>query len=124
MPGFLYQIENKQKKAIEERTKTQGPRLLASLRVAHRRAKERYVEDKVKVVGVDVPTSIYERMEKFLAKHEGDKTMPQSKKALALACILKFLDDDAVRNPTDLPTIDEPVNSTGLPTIDEPVNPV
>lgn len=108
MPGFLYQIERRQKEVMAERD--QSTRLLATLRVAHRRAKERYVEDKVKVIGVGVPTSIHVRMEEFLKKHKGDKSMPQSKKAFALACVLKFLDDDLKREDIDLPTIDDPVN--------------
>jgi len=110
LPGFLYQIERNQKNAIELRDRTQGPRLLAKLRVAHRRAKEGYVGQKLKVIGVPAPVNVHERMEAFLAKHKGDSTMPRSKKALALACILKFLDDDAKVNPEDLPTIEDAVN--------------
>ena len=127
MSGLLFQIERKQKETIAHRDKLKSKRqkvpakmvkpqkiqaklppsapvpgslLVAKLRVAQRRAKKRYMEDKVKIIGVQAPTTIHERMEEFLSKHKGDPTMPQSKKALGLACILKFLDDDAKQIPT------------------------
>jgi hypothetical protein len=85
--GFLYQIEDRQKKAMQA---------LTAVRAAHGRANKHNPEvDRIKIIGVAVPTSVHARMEAFLAKHKGDKALPQNKKALALACVIRFLDDAA-----------------------------
>lgn len=87
MSGFLYQIEDRQKKAMQA---------LTAVRAVHGKAKKHNPEvDRVKIIGVAAPMSVHARMEAFLAKHKGDKAMPQNKKALALACVIRFLDDAA-----------------------------
>lgn len=93
---MLFQIEARQRALMEKRQSTLKKvvpiRAYPELRAAH--AKALSMTGETKVVGVQVPKEVNDRLEAFLAKTKGQEGLPASKKALALACIVKFLDEN------------------------------
>lgn len=92
---MLFQIEARQRALMQKRQSTfkvMATKSYPELRIAH--AKALSMTGETKVVGVQVPKEINDRLEAFLAKTKGQEGLPTSKKALALACIVKFLDEN------------------------------
>lgn len=105
---FLYQIEKRQQDRINAQSRNEYTILFTGLTRSHKKAENMPENDKTKVVGIPVPTSVHERMERFIASHKDKEGMPKSKKALALACLHKFLDDYDQTHQADLPVNDTP----------------
>jgi hypothetical protein len=77
------------------------------------------MKDKMKIIGVAVPESVHKHMEEFIERHKSDATLPKSKKALALACIIKAMDDDSRGSPVAL-DLSVLASDDNYPSMDEP----